>query len=179
MTDGKWIIIERNPLCGYHKEKYHTKCVFFLFVCLFVCLFFVLFWFFWGGVIIDNEINWKDHISYIAGKVSRGIGMLIKARKYLQREALLTIYYTFIYPYFTYCDHIWGTTYISHLGKLIKLQNAVLRIMWMLNGWTLLHLYMENSDYLDWLTLTNILFACLCFASVIIKFLYHYIPFCT
>ena len=83
---------------------------------------------FWG-VIIDNKINWKDHISYIAGKVSRGIGMMIKARKYLQKEALLTLYYTFIYPYFTYCNHIWGATYISNLNKLIKLQNAVLRIM--------------------------------------------------
>ena len=54
---------------------------------------------------------------------------MIKARKYLQKEALLTLYYTFIYPYFTYCNHIWGATYIWNLSKLIKLQNAVLRIM--------------------------------------------------
>ena len=38
------------------------------------------------GVIIDNKINWKDHISYIAGKVSRSIGMMIRARKYLQKH---------------------------------------------------------------------------------------------
>ena len=60
------------------------------------------------GVIIDNKINWKDHVSYIAGKVSRGIGMMIKAKQYLQKEALVTLYYSFIYPYFTYCNHIWG-----------------------------------------------------------------------
>ena len=76
------------------------------------------------GVIIDNKINWKDHISYIVGKVTRGIGTVIKARKYLQRQALLTLYYTFIYPYFIYCNHIWGATYISNLSKPIKLQNA-------------------------------------------------------
>ena len=29
---------------------------------------------------IDNKVNWKDHINYIAGKISRGIGMVIKAR---------------------------------------------------------------------------------------------------
>ena len=35
------------------------------------------------GVIIDNKENWRDHINYITGKISRGIGMIIKARKYL------------------------------------------------------------------------------------------------
>ena len=31
------------------------------------------------GVIIDNKLTWKEHISYICGKISRGIGMIIKA----------------------------------------------------------------------------------------------------
>ena len=26
------------------------------------------------GVYIDNNLNWKTHINYIAGKISRGIG---------------------------------------------------------------------------------------------------------
>ena len=50
-------------------------------------------------MIIDNKITWKDHVSYIAGKVSRGIGMVIKAKQYLQKEALVTLYYSFIYSY--------------------------------------------------------------------------------
>ena len=35
------------------------------------------------GFYLDNEINWKKHISYISGKVARGIGLIIKARKML------------------------------------------------------------------------------------------------
>ena len=81
------------------------------------------------GVIIDNKINWKDHIKYIAGKVSQGVGMMIKARQYLRKEGLLSLYHTLIYPYFTYCNLIWASTYVSKLSKLIRLQNAVLRIM--------------------------------------------------
>ena len=65
------------------------------------------------GVIIDNKLTWKDHINYVAGKVSRAIGMIVKAKKYLRKEALLTLYYSFVYPYFTYCNHIWGATYVS------------------------------------------------------------------
>ena len=39
------------------------------------------------GVIIDNKVNWKEHINYIAGKISHSIGMIIKAWKYLQKPA--------------------------------------------------------------------------------------------
>ena len=38
------------------------------------------------GVIIDNKLNWKDYISYICGKKTRGIGMIIKARNYLNNK---------------------------------------------------------------------------------------------
>ena len=43
-------------------------------------------------IIIDNKLKWKDHISYITGKVSRGVGMIIKARNYLKRNGLRRLY---------------------------------------------------------------------------------------
>jgi len=55
--------------------------------------------------------------------------MMYKARKYLPRNALLTLYHSFIYPYFTYCNHIWGATYRSNLRKLIRLQNSLVRMI--------------------------------------------------
>ena len=67
------------------------------------------------GVIIDNKLSWQDHV---ASKVSRGMGMIIKARNYLNRKSLLTLYYTFVYPYLTYCNHIWGNIYQSNLKRL-------------------------------------------------------------
>ena len=39
----------------------------------------------------------------------------------------------------------------------------------MLKGWDLLRPFMENWEYLDWLALTNILLAGLCFDYVIIE----------
>ena len=32
------------------------------------------------GVVIDNNLNWKEHVSLISGKISRSIGMIIKAK---------------------------------------------------------------------------------------------------
>ena len=70
------------------------------------------------GVFIDNKLNWKYHVKYISGKISKGIGMIIKARKLLNKDALMSLYYSFIYPYLTYCNQICGTTYITTLQRL-------------------------------------------------------------
>ena len=72
------------------------------------------------GVVIHNKLNLKDYIMYIAGKISRGIGMIIKARDYLNKDGVLALYNAFIYPYSKYCSHIWGATNKSNLTRLVK-----------------------------------------------------------
>ena len=81
------------------------------------------------GVIIDNKLSWKQHISHICGKVSKGIGIIIKTCKHLSKEALKSMYYSFIYPYLTYCNHIWGSASISILNRLFILQKKAIRII--------------------------------------------------
>ena len=55
--------------------------------------------------------------------------MILKARKLLNHDALITLYYSFIYPYLTYCNHVWGSTYESSLEKLFRLQKKIVRII--------------------------------------------------
>jgi len=81
------------------------------------------------GVFIDDKLNWKKHISYISSKVSRGLGIVLKARKLLSLSALKTLYFSFIYPYFTYCNHVWGSACDSSLHPLIMLQKRCVRII--------------------------------------------------
>ena len=81
------------------------------------------------GVIIENEFNWSPHIMYISKKVAKGIGIILKARKVFVNETILSLYYTFVYPYLNYCIHVWGKTYDSHLHHLIVSQNKVIRII--------------------------------------------------
>ena len=66
-------------------------------------------------------------IDYVSGKIARGIGILIKARKVLSNECTTNLYYAFIYPYLIYCNHIWGKTYKTTLSKLQILQNKAIR----------------------------------------------------
>ena len=74
------------------------------------------------GVWIDDQLNWKTHIYNISGKISRGIAIIVKARKFINTEGLKCLYHTFIYPYLTYGNHIWGSTYKSKLDKIYVLQ---------------------------------------------------------
>ena len=52
------------------------------------------------GVIIDHKLNWCEHIAHVKNKVSKGIGILYKARQFLDKKSLHNLYYSYIYPYF-------------------------------------------------------------------------------
>ena len=81
------------------------------------------------AIFIDNKLSWKPHIRYICTKVAKGIGVILKARKVFDHETLSTLYYTFVYPYWNYCIHVWGRAYDIHLNDLRILKNKVVRII--------------------------------------------------
>ena len=81
------------------------------------------------GVFIDEKLNWKKHVSYISSKISKGIGIIIKARNLLSLNALKTLYFSFIYPYFTYCNQVWGSACDTRLRPLVMLQKRCVRII--------------------------------------------------
>ena len=81
------------------------------------------------GLIVDDKLTWKCHIDYICGKVSKLIGILIRARKILPICSLITLYNALLSPYFTYCITIWGNTYKTHLKRIEILQKKIIRII--------------------------------------------------
>ena len=62
------------------------------------------------GVIIDSHLSWMDHVQHIRKKISKWIGILYKTKDYLKSDTLLTLYYSFVYPYLIYCIEVWGAT---------------------------------------------------------------------
>ena len=81
------------------------------------------------GVILDEYMSWKSHISHIASKISKSIGIIYKSSFYLSKSALRTLYYALIYPYIQYCIIIWGSTYPTCLYRINLLQKRVIRII--------------------------------------------------
>ena len=81
------------------------------------------------GVILDSKVSWIQHITYVKNKVSKGIDIMYKARKYLNKQSLINLYYSFIYPYLIYCIESWGNATDCHLNQLFLMQKRVVRLI--------------------------------------------------
>ena len=81
------------------------------------------------GVMIDAQLSWKSHIEYTCKEIAKCVGVILKARKKLNKSVLLNLYYSFAYPYFIYCNHVWGNTYPTNLKKITVLQKKLIRIV--------------------------------------------------
>ena len=81
------------------------------------------------GVIIDKNLKWEQHAKYVKQKIAKGIGIILKARKYFNKDTLLSLYYTMILPYLSYCIHVWGSAYHVHLNDIVILQKKIVRII--------------------------------------------------
>ena len=79
------------------------------------------------AVYIDQHLMWKTHVNFIAAKISKSVGLLYKAKYYLPSKSLLTLYYALIYPYLTYCNLVWASTYVTHLQRIYLLQKRAVR----------------------------------------------------
>ena len=81
------------------------------------------------GVMVDDMLSWGDHIQYIRGKICKGLSIICKTRKFVNKQTLITLYYCFIYPYLTYSIEVWGLTFKTYLTKLMTLQKKIVRIV--------------------------------------------------
>ena len=62
------------------------------------------------GVLIDEYLTWDQHVLFIIIKLLKGWEFFI-AKRLLNASALLTLCYSFVYPYLIYCVEVWGKYY--------------------------------------------------------------------
>ena len=82
------------------------------------------------GVFIDDKLNWTPHINYICGKLRKSIGILKRVKIFLTERTLITLYYSLLYPYITYCHLVWGKAALTHLKRFVVLQKKAIRIIY-------------------------------------------------
>ena len=81
------------------------------------------------GVILDNQMKWKDHINLISSKVSRTTEMIKYAKKVLPFNLLKMLYLGLVEPHFRYCCSAWGSYGATTRKTLDKLQNRAIHII--------------------------------------------------
>ena len=67
------------------------------------------------GVIIDENLTWKNHIDGIIKTISRNIGMINKLKFFVPERILRTLYCTLVLPYINYGILIWGQACKTYL----------------------------------------------------------------
>ena len=80
------------------------------------------------GVIISEDLKWKEHTNVVSNKVSKSIDVLNKIRYVLPVSVLSILYCTLILPYYQYCNIVWASDYPTNLYKLYMLQKRAIRI---------------------------------------------------
>ena len=63
------------------------------------------------GVLIDSNLSWKHHITYISTKINKSLGILARLRHFVPSKTLLNMYRSLIQPHLSYG--------ISVRGKLL------------------------------------------------------------
>ena len=81
------------------------------------------------GVILDEHLTWKSHISHVARKMAKSIGIIKRASFCLSKSSLTMLYYSLVYPYMQYRILVLGSTYPSNLHRIVLLQKRIIRIV--------------------------------------------------
>ena len=78
------------------------------------------------GVLVDENLTWIDHITLVENKLSKNLGLLHKAKNYLNEKSMVNLYYSFIHSYLNYGNVAWCSTSMTKLKKLLsKLKQAL------------------------------------------------------
>ena len=81
------------------------------------------------GALLDNSLDWKEQVQAVSLNVSRGLGILKHAKKFLPFSALTSLYTSIVEPHFRYCCSVWGCAGTTEINRLQKLQNRAARIV--------------------------------------------------
>ena len=79
------------------------------------------------GVLIDENLSWKNHINYIKAKIAKNVGIIRRLKYLLPESTLNTLYNTLVLPYLNYCNIIWASNKPTRLQPLLLLQKRAVR----------------------------------------------------
>ena len=69
------------------------------------------------GVLVDENLTWIDQITLVENKLSKNLGLLHKAKNYLNKKSMVSLYYSFIHSYLNYGNIAWCSTSMTKLKK--------------------------------------------------------------
>ena len=79
------------------------------------------------GVLLDEYLSFDAHINNICCKISKSLYIINRAKNFLPKKALLSLYFALIHSHLAYCASIYGCATKSSLTKLFLKQKKAIR----------------------------------------------------
>ena len=79
------------------------------------------------GVLLDENLSWKYHLTELSKKLARTCGMFFKVRHFLPINISVCLYNSLFSPFLQYGILVWGLTYETHINPVFLLQKRVIR----------------------------------------------------
>ena len=81
------------------------------------------------GILIDENLTWKEHISHVNKKISRALFSIKQVKNVLPKQCLKTLYYSLIHSHLSYGILVWGNATQSALRQTTLLQKRAIRLI--------------------------------------------------
>ena len=79
------------------------------------------------GLLLDEHLSWKYHLSELSKKLARTCGIFFKIRHLLPLDVLLCLYNALFLSFLQYGLIVWGQTFTSYIDPIFKLQKKAVR----------------------------------------------------
>jgi len=103
------------------------------------------------GVVFDNVLKFHSHVSTMASKANRILGMIKKCFTALNQTTLLLLYKHLVRPHLEYCNTVWNFGYLTDMAKIEKVQRRATRMLHNIRNLSyeerLLHLNLPSLSY--------------------------------
>ena len=73
------------------------------------------------GLILDNKLDWKAHVTEFSKELSRAIGLLSKAKHFCSLSVLRSLYFSLFNSHLSYGISVWGGNVSEMLINKIKM----------------------------------------------------------
>ena len=81
------------------------------------------------GVTLDEDLNWKKHVSNVCSGLKSLFPVFYNIRKYLSNEHIKTLYYTLVYSRIKYGLVVYGASNSTIINYIQTLQNQLLKVL--------------------------------------------------
>ena len=81
------------------------------------------------GVLIDENLSWKNHVDMIKKKMRAALGAVMRIRVYLSSKAMLCLYHSLLLSHVCYCITNWCFGNETRIHQLQRICNKFIRLV--------------------------------------------------